>query len=120
MSSSYLCLAFVRMLQLCRLCRAERDELAIEVVMFRHEVLGLRRQVQMTHPALRRAHRAVFAGLGRLGWVGWVRRFAGVVLRWARDVALLASISRPSPVDVSSGPFGMTDTARRKVQLVPG
>jgi hypothetical protein len=68
MSSSFLCLAFVRMLQLCRLCRAERDELAIEVVMFRHEVLGLRRQVQVTRPALRPAHRAVFAGLGRLIW----------------------------------------------------
>jgi hypothetical protein len=68
LSSSFLCLAFVRILQLCRLCRAERDELAIGVVVFRREVLGLRRQVKKKCPALRPAHRAVFAGLGRLIW----------------------------------------------------
>jgi hypothetical protein len=55
---------FVRMLQLCRLRRAERDELAIEVVMFGQEALVLRRQI--TRPALRPADRAVFAGSSRL------------------------------------------------------
>src|ERR1035437_10800141 len=54
-----LSVAFVRMLPLCRLRRAERDELAIEVVMFGQEALVLRRQI--TRPALRPADRAVFA-----------------------------------------------------------
>src|SRR5450759_1823410 len=60
----WLSVAFVRMLQLCRLRRAEQDELAIEVVMFGQEALVLRRQI--TRPALRPADRAVFAGSSRL------------------------------------------------------
>src|SRR5450759_125095 len=63
-SCVWLSVAFVRMLQLCRLRRAEQDELAIEVVMFGQEALVLRRQI--TRPALRPADRAVFAGSSRL------------------------------------------------------
>jgi hypothetical protein len=38
-------LAFIRLLQLVRLSFREQEELAIEVVMLRHEVSVLRRQV---------------------------------------------------------------------------
>jgi len=45
MALSFLYLAFVRILQLLRLLGCERNELAIEVVVLRHEVAVLRRQV---------------------------------------------------------------------------
>ena len=45
MALSFTYLAFVRILQLLRLLRRDRKELAIEVVMLRHEVAVLRRQV---------------------------------------------------------------------------
>jgi transposase InsO family protein len=51
MALSFLYTAFVRTLQLVILGRRESDELAIEVVMLRHEVAVLRRQV--VRPALR-------------------------------------------------------------------
>jgi hypothetical protein len=55
--------AFCRVLQLIRLtCRRDVD-VAIEVVMLRHEVAVLRRQVR---PALQPADRAVLVGLARL------------------------------------------------------
>jgi hypothetical protein len=50
-------------LQLFRLCRNDREELAVEVVMLRHEVSVLRRRV--ARPALRPADRAILAGLSR-------------------------------------------------------
>ena len=50
MALSFLYVAFVRLLQLIRLCRNEQEELAVEVVMLRHEVAVLRRQV--ARPAL--------------------------------------------------------------------
>jgi hypothetical protein len=49
---------------LLRLSRSDSGELAIEVVMLRHEVAVLLRQV--VRPALRPHDRALFAGLGRL------------------------------------------------------
>jgi hypothetical protein len=64
MALSFLCLAFIKILQLVRLSRRDGDELAIEVVMLRHEVAVLRRQV--VRPALRPSDRALLAGLGRL------------------------------------------------------
>ena len=60
----YLYLAFVRVLQLFRLVRHDNEELAVEVVMLRHESAVLRRQV--ARPALRPTDRALFAGLSRL------------------------------------------------------
>ena len=61
---SFLYVAFVRVVQLVRLsCRAQ-DDLAIEILMLRHEVAVLRRQVD--RPALRPADRALLAGLSRL------------------------------------------------------
>ena len=48
----------------CGLGRRDGDELAIEVVMLRHEVAVLRRQV--VRPALEPQDRALFAGLSRL------------------------------------------------------
>ena len=53
MTLSFLYVAFVRLLQLLRLRRRERDELGIEVVMLRHELAVLRGQ--MGHPLLRPA-----------------------------------------------------------------
>jgi putative transposase len=64
MALSFLCMAFVRVLQLLRLRRSEQDELAVEVVVLRHEISVLRRQVE--RPALRPADRAVLASLSRL------------------------------------------------------
>ena len=64
MALSFFYLAFVRLLQLVRLSCRGQQELAVEVVMLRHEVAVLRRQV--VRPALQPADRAVLAGLSRL------------------------------------------------------
>ncbi len=61
---SFLYRAFCRVLQLIRLIRRRETDLAIEVVMLRHEVAVLRRQVH--RPVLGPADRAVLAGLARL------------------------------------------------------
>ena len=87
MALSFLYLAFTRILQLVRLNGREKSDLAIEVVMLRHEVAVLRRQV--VRPALRPPDRALLAGLGRL----LDRRRRGrffvqpeTLLRWHRDL----------------------------------
>jgi putative transposase len=87
MALSFLYLAFTRILQLLRLSRRDNSELAIEVVMLRHEVTVLRRQV--VRPALLPSDRALLAGLGRL----LDRRRRGrffvqpeTLLRWHRDL----------------------------------
>lgn len=64
MALSFLYLAFIRTLQLLRLHRSRRSDLAVEVVLLRHEVAVLRRQV--ARPALLPADRALVAGLRRL------------------------------------------------------
>jgi hypothetical protein len=51
MPLSFLCLAFTRIFQLVRLNGREKSDLAIKVVMLRHEVDVLHRQV--VRPALR-------------------------------------------------------------------
>jgi len=87
MSLSFLYLAFVRILQLVRLFGRDNGELAVEVVMLRHEVAVLRRQVD--RPALRPSDRALLAGLSRL--LSRARRWRFFVqpetlLRWHRDL----------------------------------
>jgi hypothetical protein len=41
MALSFLYIAFVRILELLRLCRRDNEELAVEVVVLRHEVAVL-------------------------------------------------------------------------------
>jgi putative transposase len=87
MALSFLYLAFVRVLQLFRLVRHDNEELAVEVVMLRHEIAVLRRQV--ARPALRSTDRAVLAGLSRLFDRRRPGRFfvrPGTLLRWHRDL----------------------------------
>ena len=87
MALSFLYLAFVRTLQLFRLARGDSDELAIEVVMLRHEVAVLRRQV--ARPALRPSDRALLAGLSRLLGRRRLGRFfvqPETLLRWHRNL----------------------------------
>jgi len=84
---SFLYIAFVRILQLVRLSRGEQQDLTIEIVMLRHEVAVLRRQV--ARPALQPADRAVLAGLSRLLSAGRRGRFfvqPATLLRWHRDL----------------------------------
>jgi putative transposase len=84
---SFLYLAFLRVLQLVRLRRGDVDDLAIEVVMLRHEVAVLRRQV--ARPALRPADRALLAGLSRLMAKARRGRFfvqPETLLRWHREL----------------------------------
>ncbi|MGO8862612.1 MAG: integrase [Acidimicrobiales bacterium] len=84
---SFLYVAFVRVVQLIRLsCRAQ-DDLAIEIVILRHEVAVLRRQVG--RPALRPADRALLAGLSRLLQRARRKSFLvqpATLLRWHRDL----------------------------------
>jgi putative transposase len=61
---SFLYRALCRFLQLIRLSFHSDTDLAIEVIMLRHEVAVLRRQVH--RPALEPADRALLAGLARL------------------------------------------------------
>ncbi len=87
MALSFLYLAFVRILQLLRLSRRDNGDLAIEVVMLRHEVAILRRQV--ARPALRPEDRAVLAGLSRLIRRKKLHRFfvqPDTLLRWHREL----------------------------------
>ncbi|MGO8873577.1 MAG: integrase core domain-containing protein [Acidimicrobiales bacterium] len=87
MALSFLYLVFVRTLQLLRLKGSDNADLAIEVVMLRHEVAVLRRQV--ARPALRPPDRALLAGLGRLTSRKKLRRFfvqPATLLRWHRDL----------------------------------
>ena len=87
MTLSFLYRAFCRVLQLIRLVGRSDTELAIEVVMLRHEVAVLRRQVH--RPALEPADRAVLAGLAGLLPRQRLRRFfvqPATLLSWHRDL----------------------------------
>jgi hypothetical protein len=84
---SFLYVAFVRLFQLVRLSWGERDDLAIEVVLLRHEVSVLRRQV--ARPVLRPRDRAVLAALSRMLTSVRRRRFfvqPETLLLWHRDL----------------------------------
>src|SRR5580704_2154345 len=77
--------AFCRIFQLIQLVGRSDSDLAIEVVMLRHEVAVLRRQVH--RPALEPADRAVLAGLARLLPRRRLGRFfvrPETLLRWHR------------------------------------
>jgi putative transposase len=84
---SFLYKAFCRVLQLIRLTCHSNVDLAVEVVMLRHEVAVLRRQVH--RPALDPTDRAVLAGLARLLPRFHLGRFfvqPATLLRWHRDL----------------------------------
>jgi hypothetical protein len=80
-------IAFVRILQLFRLVRHDNEDLAVEVVMLRHEIAVLGRQV--ARPALRSTDRAVLAGLSPLLDRRRRQRFfvqPESMFRWHRDL----------------------------------
>ena len=84
---SFLYRASCRVLQLIRLLGRRDTDLAIEVVVLRHEVAVLRRQVH--RPALAPADRAVLAGLSRLlarQRVGQLFVQPATLLGWHRDL----------------------------------
>jgi transposase InsO family protein len=84
---SFLYRAFCRVLQLVRLTRRSDSDLAIEVVMLRHEMAVLRRQIH--RPVLQPADRAVLAGLARLLPRRRLGRFfvqPDTLLRWHRHL----------------------------------
>jgi hypothetical protein len=64
MALRFLYLLLLRVTQLIRLAPRDPDDLAVEVVMLRHEAAVLRRRVN--RPALCPADRALLAGLARL------------------------------------------------------
>jgi len=87
MALSFLYIAFIRVLELLRLRGGDTTDLAIEVVILRHEVAVLRRQV--ARPTLRPADRALLAALSRL--LSRAKRNRSFVqpetlLRWHRDL----------------------------------
>jgi transposase InsO family protein len=87
MALAFLYRAFCRVLQLIRLSCRKDSNLAVEVVMLRHEVAVLRRQVH--RPALQPADRAVLAALWRqLPRLHRGRFFVqpATLLRWHRDL----------------------------------
>jgi len=84
---SFLYGAYCRVLQLIRLIARKDTDLAIEVVILRHEVAVLRRQV--FRPAPEPADRAVLAGLARLlprQRLGHLFVQPSTLLRWHRDL----------------------------------
>jgi putative transposase len=87
MSLSFLYRAFCRVLQLIRFVGSSDTDRAMEVVMLRHEVAVLRRQVH--RPALEPADRAVLAGLAQLlpsRRLGRLFVQPETLLRWHRDL----------------------------------
>jgi putative transposase len=84
---SFLYLAFLRTVQMLCRQRSDKSDLAVEVVMLRHEVAVLRRQV--VRPALSPPDRALLAGLSRLLPRGKRYRFfvqPDTLLRWHREL----------------------------------
>jgi hypothetical protein len=78
---------FCRVLQILRRLGGDRTELAVEVVMLRHEVMVLRRQI--ARPSLQPADRAILSGLARQ--FSRTRRHGflaqpATLLRWHRNL----------------------------------
>ena len=121
MALSFLYRAFCRVLQLLRLISRRDTDLAIEVVVLRHEVAVLRRQVH--RPALEPADRAVLAGLARLlprQRVGQLFVQPATLLRWHRDLVAKRwthSHGRPGRPSVAEG---TTALVLRRAQRQPG
>ena len=87
MALSFFYRSFCRVLQLIRLTCLMDTDLAIEIVVLRHEVAVLRRQVH--RPALEPVDRALLAGLWRqLPRLHRGRFFVqpATLLRWHRDL----------------------------------
>jgi putative transposase len=87
MSLSFLYRAFCHVLQLLGLIMLRNTDLAVEVVMLRHEVTVLRRQVH--RPAFEPADRAVLAAFAQLLPRHRLGRFfvqPATLLRWHRDL----------------------------------
>jgi len=87
MALRFLYLVFLRVTQLIQLLGRDGDDLAVEVLMLRHEVAVLRRQV--SRPALQPPDRALLAGLARLLPQRRRGRFfvrPETLLRWHRDL----------------------------------
>jgi transposase InsO family protein len=104
---SFLYRAFCRALQLIRLIYRGDTDLAVEVVMLRHEVAVLQRQVY--RPALEPADRAVLSGLARMLPRRRLGRFfvqPATLLRWHRDLVAehwTNSRSRPGRPGIPTG-----------------
>jgi hypothetical protein len=87
MALSFLYLALLGLSQIVRLSSRRSEDLAIEIVLVRHEVAVLRRQVD--RPALQPPDRALLAGLTQLlPCARWGRFFVqpATVVRWHRDL----------------------------------
>ena len=87
MALSFFYLVIVRLFQLLRLRRRPGDESAVEIVMLRHEVAVLRRQI--SRPALEPRDRAFFSAFSRLLSSDLRGRFfvqPATLLRWHRDL----------------------------------
>jgi hypothetical protein len=119
MALSFLYLAFVRILQLLRLSRRDSGDLAIEVVMLRHEVAVLRRQV--ARPDLRPPDRALLAGLSRLIPRTKLHRFfvqPDTLLRWHREL-VRRKWTYPKPSGRPSIPAGTVQVVVRLARENP-
>ena len=119
MALSFLYLAFVRILQLLRLSRRESSDLAIEVVMLRHEVAVLRRKVG--RPTLRPSDRALLAGFSRLIPRAKLHRFfvqPETLLRWHREL-VRRKWTFPKPSGRPSIPAGTVQVVVRLARENP-
>ncbi len=98
MALSFLYVAFVRMLEMVRLRWGDRDQLAVEVVVLRHQVAVLGRWV--TRPACRPGDRAILTAFSRLLPA---RRRSSLFVR-PETLSALASRPGPSPLDLPPRP----------------
>ena len=113
MALSFLYLAFLRTMQILRLQRSDKSDLAIEVVVLRHEVAVLRRQV--VRPALRPSDRALLAGLSRLIPRPRRTRFfvqPDTLLRWHREL-VRRKWTYPKPAGRPKIPVGTVQVVLR-------